>query len=151
MTNEKLEKSLKRLQSNKIRDIEKYRKSEFFRYIGFIALTVLLCLLAFVVIAVLMFYTWNSFNPEQDYLYFIAIYCIFGSLANIIIISIAESRIKKYGSRKRHVMSYREKQIHKYYGFLKEETMQQYRDEIEENKYYDEEDTDNTEELFDEE
>lgn len=107
MTKEKFEASLERLEGRRDRDIDRYQKSEVKKIIGFIAVEAILCVAAFVVAAIAIFHIWNHFNPTQDYLYFIVIYCMFGSIVNMFIIAFAEDRYKKYIERKKRDMRFR--------------------------------------------
>lgn len=126
MTKEKFEASLERLEGRRDRDIDRYQKSEVKKIIGFIAIEAILCVAAFVGAAIVMFHIWNYYNPTQDYLYFIAIYCMLGSIVNMFILGFAEDRYKKYIERKKRDMRFRERQINRYYDYMRDEQIYNY-------------------------
>lgn len=126
MTKEKFETSLERLEGRRDRDIDRYHKSEMKKVFGFIALEAIICVTAFVVAAIAIFHLWNYFNPTQDYLYFIVLYCMFGSIVNMFILAFAEDRYKKYIERKKRDMKFRERQINRYYDYMRDEQIYNY-------------------------
>ena len=125
-TKEKFENQINKINNKRDRDIEKYQRSEIKKLIGYLLMVAAISIIGFIVVGIVMFHIWNYFNPTQDYLYFIAIYCIFGSICNMFILAFAEDKFKKHVSRKRKTMRSRERQINRYYNYMKDEVAQSY-------------------------